>query len=97
MNKKHEKHNLKHAWLLPAASAATPVPPGAQNSILFFGLFMLAIGLLTIIYPRLFWYLRVGRKIAVAGAAPSRLYLLVLRFGGILLCVLAGWMIWYSR
>ncbi len=73
----------------PAAGESMPVLPG---SILFFGIFIIVIGLISIIYPRLFWYLRVGRKLK--GASPGKLYLWVLRFGGILVVAIGIFMIY---
>jgi len=66
--------------------AAGRVPVELPGSIMFFGLVFTIIGLTSIIYPRIFWYLRVGRKLQ--GAPPGKLYLWVLRFGGLLVVVI---------
>ena len=80
-------------WGLAATAGTAEAGPDLKGTLFFFGLFMLAIGLLSIIYPRLFWYLRIGHKIKVEGVSPGRLYLAVLRIGGILVCALAVWML----
>lgn len=60
-------------------------------SLRLFGIFILAIGILSLIRPQIFWHLRVGRKIP--GVPPTKLYLHVLRFGGVLVVALGLWMI----
>jgi len=60
-------------------------------SLRLFGIFILAIGILSLIRPQIFWHLRVGRKIP--GVPPTKLYLHVLRFGGGLVVALGLWMI----
>ncbi|MDW7739848.1 MAG: hypothetical protein SCJ97_07315 [Bacillota bacterium] len=69
------------------------LPP--TGGLIFFGIFTIIIGLTSIIYPRLFWYLRIGRKIGQV--PPQNLYLLVLRFGGLLVVILGIVMISYAR
>jgi len=65
--------------------SAGQVPEFNLGSMIVFAVMIMAIGLVSIIYPQLFWHLRVGRKIP---SVPSnKLYLLVLRFGGILVVV----------
>lgn len=64
---------------------ASPVPGNTVN-LKFFGLFLLAVGLLSLFRPQIFWHLRVGRKIP--GVPPSKLYLLILRFGAVLVIIL---------
>ena|GEM_PF-4095893 len=63
------------------------------GSLIFFSLFFMAIGLISIVYPRLFWYLRIGRK--VKGVEPSSVYLWVLRFGGLMLFALSAIILYY--
>jgi len=63
------------------------------GSLIFFSLFFMAIGLISIVYPRLFWYLRIGRK--VKGVEPSSVYLWVLRFGGLMLFALNAVILYY--
>lgn len=65
---------------------ANQVPEYSLGSLMFFAVMIMAIGLVSIIYPQLFWHLRVGRKIP--SVPPNKLYLMVLRFGGILVIVL---------
>lgn len=60
-------------------------------SLRLFGIFILAIGVLSLIRPQVFWHLRVGRKIP--GVPPTKLYLHVLRFGGVLVVALGLWML----
>lgn len=66
--------------------ASKPMPPVEPYSLVFFGILLIIVGMVSIIYPRLFWHLRIGRKIP--GVAPSSLYLMVLRFGGLLTVIL---------
>ncbi len=73
--------------LFQAASGEVSVP-GSERGLLFVGAIVLAIGLISVINPRFFWYLRIGRRLP-QGATPGRLYLNVLRFGGILACAVA--------
>lgn len=63
------------------------------GSLLFFSLLFMAIGLISIVYPRLFWYLRIGRK--VKGVEPSSVYLWVLRIGGFMLFALGAIILYY--
>ncbi len=79
--------SLIYAVKLQAAAGVHP----DLASLRFFGLFTLAVGLLSLIRPQLFWHLRVGRKIP--GVPPTKLYLLVLRFGAVLVIALGLWMI----
>ncbi len=67
--------------------------PEVPESIMFFGIIFIIIGMISILYPQFFWYLRVGRKLE--GATPGKLYLWVLRFGGIMV-VIVGLVIVYS-
>lgn len=71
---------------LYAATGQAP-PPQERTGLLFFGVLLLVIGLVSIIYPRLFWWLRVGHKIP--HVAPVKGYLTLLRIGGLLVCALA--------
>jgi hypothetical protein len=94
---KEKLHSKKMQNVLLSVSGGAEMGPEGQNGILFFSCFLLAIGFIALVYPRLFWYLRVGRKIAATGATPGRLYLAVLRCGGLMLCALAIWMLFYLR
>ncbi|MFO8191408.1 MAG: hypothetical protein R6U08_01325 [Bacillota bacterium] len=60
--------------------------PGTTGNLIFFGILTIVVGLASVIYPQLFWYLRVGRK--VPDMAPNRAYLIILRFGGILVIII---------
>lgn len=73
--------------------APDTMPPVQPYSLVFFGILLIIIGMVSIIYPRLFWYLRIGRKIP--WVEPSSLYLMMLRFGG-LLTVLLGLFFFYQ-
>ena len=75
-------------------NTATQVPANTGGMV-FFGLFIVAIGLLSVVYPQVFWYLRVGRKIP--GVPPNKLYLVVLRIGGLLTILLGIYVIIYLR
>lgn len=68
--------------------------PVMPESLIFFGLLITITGIISIVYPRLFWYLRVGRKLQ--GAPPQKLYLHVLRFGGVLATVLGLVIIYHA-
>lgn len=74
---------LQSPDLLPVSGNAGPIIP---ESLLFFGLLILGAGVVSIVRPEIFWHLRVGRKIP--GVPPSKLYLMVLRFGGLLTAAL---------
>lgn len=71
-------------------SAADTVPFDPA-SLIFFGFFITAVGVLSLIRPQVFWHLRVGRKIP--GVPPNSLYILVLRFGAVLVIILGLLMI----
>jgi len=76
--------------ILIVAGGAPEVNTG---SLIFFALLIIVIGLTSIIYPQLFWHLRVGRK--VPNVKPIGLYLYVLRLGGVLVIALGLFMIYY--
>ncbi len=61
------------------------------SSLRLFGIIILAVGILSLIRPQVFWHLRVGRKIP--GVPPTKLYLQVLRCGGVLVVALGLWML----
>ena len=65
---KEKLHSKKMQNVLLSVSGGAEMGPEGQNGILFFSCFLLAIGFIALVYPRLFWYLRVGRKIAATGA-----------------------------
>lgn len=67
------------------------IEPG---NLIFFGLLIIVFGLVSIIFPQFFWQLRVGRKIP--GVPPNKLYLMVLRFGGLLVIILGLIMLYYA-
>ena len=76
-------HYIQVATIMAAAGHGAPLN---QGSLTVFGMFILIIGVLSLVYPRLFWHLRIGRK--VPGVEPSSLYLIMLRLGGLLVIVL---------
>lgn len=82
--------NINCQMLLLNTGERLPVP---ADSLIFFGIFIIAIGLASIIYPQLFWYLRIGRK--VPRVAPMRSYLILLRIGGLLAMTLGIYMLNY--
>ncbi len=73
----------------------TSQPPIDLSGVQYFGIFIVIIGLVSLVFPQVFWHLRVGRKIP--GVPPNKLYLIVLRFGGVLVVVLGVYMIMYIR
>ncbi|MGM0652911.1 MAG: DUF6199 family natural product biosynthesis protein [Bacillota bacterium] len=75
-------------------AAAGNLPRGTIGSLLFFSVLLLVVGLISILYPRLFWYLRIGRK--VEGIEPSSLYLGVLRIGGMMVFALGAVILYYT-
>ncbi|HSW36681.1 MAG TPA: DUF6199 family natural product biosynthesis protein [Candidatus Limnocylindrales bacterium] len=75
------------------ASNGNVLSPVNPDSLLFFGLFITVIGAVSALRPRLFWYLHVGRKIK--DVPPNKLYLLVLRSGGVLVLFLGIYIICY--
>ena len=74
---------------------ATAQFPAGTGGIIFFGFFIIAVGIFSVIYPQAFWHLRVGRKIP--GVPPNKLYLVVLRIGGLLTILLGIYVIIYLR
>ncbi|HOL17850.1 MAG TPA: hypothetical protein PLY40_06150, partial [Bacillota bacterium] len=75
--------------LLPLV-AGGPTGPVETRGLLYFGILVLATGLVSIVYPRFFWNIGVGRK---AKIPPPRAYLMMLRVGGILACGLGAIML----
>lgn len=75
--------NIQFATFMLAAAQGAPLN---QGSLTVFGIFILIVGTISLVYPRLFWHLRIGRK--VPGVEPSGLYLFMLRFGGLLVIAL---------
>jgi hypothetical protein len=86
MNKKpgRDRVNLWAALLL--LSAESPPVPGDARGLFFFGVLVLGTGLVSLIYPRFFWIIGIGRK---AKIPPPPMYLTMLRLGGVLACALA--------
>jgi hypothetical protein len=75
----------------PVCFLAAEVVLPDLSSLRLFGVLLLATGILSLLRPQLFWHLRVGRKIP--GVPPNKLYLIVLRFGGVLVVALGLWML----
>jgi hypothetical protein len=71
--------------LYTASAAPGETLPG--GGLVFFGIVFFGTGLVSVFYPRLFWWLRIGRK--VKDAVPAPLYLATIRLGGVLLCAVA--------
>jgi hypothetical protein len=68
-------------------AAAAAQPEVSSGGLIFFAVVFFAIGLVSIFYPRLFWWLRVGRKLK--DSSPGPLYLGTIRLGGVLVCAVA--------
>lgn len=86
MNKNPGRYGLNFSAALLLLSAESPAAPVDARGLFFFGVLVLGTGLISLIYPRLFWNIGIGRK---AKIAPPPLYLGMLRFGGVLACALA--------
>lgn len=56
-----------------------------------FAVFFILLGLVSVIFPKLFWHMRIGRK--VPHVTPSKLYLGMLRFGGLLVVALGVYLL----
>ncbi len=83
--------HVLHLLLYSVNFLTTGVVSPDLSGLRLFGIFILAVGIISLIRPHIFWHLRVGRKIP--GVPPTKLYLNVLRFGGILVVMLGLWMI----
>jgi hypothetical protein len=79
--------SLDHSVFFLTVEAVSP----DLSSLRLFGVLILAVGILSLLRPQIFWHLRVGRKIP--GVPPNKLYLIVLRFGGVLVVALGLWML----
>ena len=86
MNRNPGRDGLNFSAAFLFFSAESPAAPVDARGLFFFGILVLGTGLISLIYPRLFWNIGIGRK---ARIQPPRLYLTMLRFGGVLACVLA--------
>ncbi len=62
-------------------------------SFILLALFILAIGLVSLFYPRVFWWLRIGRR--AKNIPPVAAYIAVLRVGGILTCAVALYLLYH--
>lgn len=69
------------------------MPAAEKSSFLVLALFILAIGLLSLFYPKLFWWMRIGRK--AKHIQPITAYIVVLRIGGVLTCAVALYLLYY--
>jgi hypothetical protein len=83
--------NTLNKLFLAAANSSKPDLGGLN----FFAVFLILVGLVSVINPNLFWYLRIGRK--VPHISPSKLYLGLLRFGGVLVIALGIYLLIYLR
>jgi hypothetical protein len=79
---------INHLFLATSGNVSPDL--GGLN---FFAVLIILVGLVSVIYPHLFWHLRIGRK--VPHVKPSNLYLNLLRFGGILVVALGIYVIFY--
>ncbi len=61
--------------------------------LMIMALIILAIGLVSIFYPQVFWWMRIGRK--AKHISPVAAYIMVLRIGGVLTCGAALYLIYY--
>jgi hypothetical protein len=79
---------MSRYYQLITTNSLAAVKPLAENvtSLYFFGILLVALGVFSVLRPQTFWHLRVGRKIP--GVQPNKLYLIVLRFGGIMTTLL---------
>jgi hypothetical protein len=79
---------MSRYYQLITTNCLAAVKPLAENvtSLYFFGILLVALGVFSVLRPQTFWHLRVGRKIP--GVQPNKLYLIVLRFGGIMTTLL---------
>lgn len=69
------------------------MPQPDKPSFLFLATFILAIGLVSLFYPKLFWWLRIGRKAKDIPPVPA--YLMMLRIGGGLTSAVALYLFYY--
>ncbi len=90
MNKTPGKDSVNFSSALLLFSAENTAAPVDPRGLFFFGALVLGAGLVSLVYPRLFWNIGIGRK---AKIPPPRLYLGMLRLGGVLACALAAVML----
>lgn len=69
------------------------MPAPDKSSFTVLALFILAIGLVSLLYPKLFWWMRIGRK--AKHIPPVTAYIVVLRIGGVLTCAVALYLLYY--
>lgn len=70
------------------------MPDSSKPSFLVLTFFILAIGLVAVFYPKLFWWMRIGRKAKDIPPIPA--YIMVLRIGGVLTCAVAIYLLYYT-
>lgn len=80
--------------LLATSAKATNIEPNPGGLTLFAVLFIL-LGLVSVVFPKAFWHMRIGRK--VPHVKPSKLYLGMLRFGGLLVVALGIYLLLFIR
>jgi len=90
MNNESRRCNNNTAALLITCLAESPAVPIETRGLLYFGIFILITGLVSLIYPRFFWNIGIGRKAVIP---PPSLYLTMLRLGGLLACAIAAAML----
>lgn len=69
------------------------MPQPDRIGFIIVALIILAIGLTSLLFPKVFWWLRIGRKAKDIPPVPA--YLLVLRIGGALTCAVALYLFYY--
>ena len=69
------------------------MPQPNKGGLIVLIILIFGIGLLSLFYPRLFWWLRIGRR--DKDIAPVQSYILVLRIGGALTCAVALYLLYY--
>ncbi|HPU02088.1 MAG: hypothetical protein GX890_09055 [Firmicutes bacterium] len=80
---KIKKAGRKESWMQQ---------PGGTGPVVL-ALIILAIGLVSLLSPKTFWWLRIGRKAKDIPPVPA--YLMVLRIGGALTCAVAIYLLYY--
>lgn len=91
MKKQNGRNFAYRAAVRMLLFTGSPASPAEAGGLLYFGIFVLITGLVSIIYPYFFWNVGLGRKVRIP---PPTLYLTMLRIGGVLACAVAAVMLW---
>jgi|GEM_PF-2067441 hypothetical protein len=67
--------------------------PGDRIGFIILASIILIIGLISLFFPKVFWWLRIGRRAKDIPPVPA--YLFVLRIGGALTCAVALYLFYY--